>query len=123
LGVRHLYSIASGAAQTSLSFIPAARPASISAQAQVTCPILVAGWVDGRERKWTKSDLDFLRRDLGVESIDLPMLLRHPIKEMAEGVRDGKISFFSMCNSLQTLVHCHMQQHMDFGFKALVKYE
>src|SRR5580692_12237132 len=31
------------AAQTSLSFIPAANPASISAQAQMTCPILVAG--------------------------------------------------------------------------------
>ena len=31
------------ASQTSLSFIPAARPASISSQAQVTCPILVAG--------------------------------------------------------------------------------
>jgi hypothetical protein len=42
------------ASQISLSFMPAARLASISAQAQVTCPILVAGWVKGRERKWTR---------------------------------------------------------------------
>ena len=26
-------------------------------------------------------------------------------------------------NAGPSLVHCHMQQHMDFGFKALVKYE
>jgi FtsP/CotA-like multicopper oxidase with cupredoxin domain len=26
-------------------------------------------------------------------------------------------------NAGESLVHCHMQQHMDFGFKALVKYE
>ena len=25
-------------------------------------------------------------------------------------------------NPGSSLVHCHMQQHMDFGFKALVKY-
>jgi FtsP/CotA-like multicopper oxidase with cupredoxin domain len=25
-------------------------------------------------------------------------------------------------NAGPSLVHCHMQQHMDFGFKALVKY-
>ena len=26
-------------------------------------------------------------------------------------------------NAGPSLVHCHMQQHMDFGFKALVKYD
>ena len=26
-------------------------------------------------------------------------------------------------NAGLSLGHCHMQQHMDFGFKALVKYE
>ena len=59
------------ACQTSLSFMPAAKPASISAQAQVTWPTLVAGWVEGRERKWIKSDLVFLRRVFGVVSIDV----------------------------------------------------
>jgi FtsP/CotA-like multicopper oxidase with cupredoxin domain len=26
-------------------------------------------------------------------------------------------------NAGPSLVHCHLQQHMDFGFKALVKHE
>jgi hypothetical protein len=51
--------------------MPAARLDSISAQTQVTCPILVAGWLKGRERKWTKSDLVFLRRVFGEVSIDV----------------------------------------------------
>lgn len=29
---------------------------------------------------------------------------------------------FGANNKGPSLVHCHMQQHMDFGFKALVKY-
>jgi len=65
--------------------MPAAKPASISAQAQVTCPILVAGWVEGRECKWTRSDLDFLRRGFGVESIDFACIALSPYKGNGEG--------------------------------------
>ncbi len=38
--------------------------------AQVTCPILVADRVKGRERKWTKAALVSLRSAFGVLSID-----------------------------------------------------
>jgi hypothetical protein len=82
--------------------MPAARPASISAQAQVTCPILVAGWVEGSERKWTRSDLDFLRRGCGVDSIDFACITPSPNKETAGGERDAQISLLAMCNNLQT---------------------
>jgi hypothetical protein len=41
---------------------------------------LVAGWVEGRECKWTRSDLDFLRRGFGVESIDFACIALSPYK-------------------------------------------
>jgi hypothetical protein len=43
---------------------------------RATWPIFVAGWVEGRERKWTKPDLVFLRRAFGIASSDrIPQLV------------------------------------------------
>jgi hypothetical protein len=64
------YDISVASRLAALSFMPAAKRASISALAHATWPILVPGWVDGRERKLIKSDLLFLWRAFGVMSID-----------------------------------------------------
>jgi hypothetical protein len=87
-----------------LSFIPLVNPASISLQAAVTCPVLVAGWTERRERRWTMSEPAFLRRGVGFESIGIADIAPSDKKGMAQTLRDVESADFRVlqpnCNSL-----------------------
>jgi FtsP/CotA-like multicopper oxidase with cupredoxin domain len=45
------------------------------------------------------------------------------IKDVVRVPRDGTTEIeFVANNPGDSLLHCHMQQHMDYGFKTIVKY-
>jgi FtsP/CotA-like multicopper oxidase with cupredoxin domain len=45
------------------------------------------------------------------------------MKDVVRVPRDGSTEVeFVAYNPGTSLLHCHMQQHMDYGFKTLVKY-
>jgi FtsP/CotA-like multicopper oxidase with cupredoxin domain len=45
------------------------------------------------------------------------------MKDVVRVPRDGSTEVeFVADNPGTSLLHCHMQQHMDYGFKTLVKY-
>jgi hypothetical protein len=79
-----------------------ARTLSISPQAAVTFPELVPGRTERRERKWIRSELAFLRRGGGFESIGTD-LLPHLLRQWGEHIGTPNLRIFAFCNRLQQI--------------------
>ena len=70
--------------------------------------MLVAGWTEGRERKWTRSELVFLRRGGGFESIGGD-LLPHLSREWSTIIGTPNSQIFGYCNRLKQFVNRSQQ--------------
>ena len=94
--------------------MPLASPLSISSQTAVTIPALVAGRTERRERKWTSSDLAFLRRGGGFESIGTD-LLPHLLRQWRTPIGTPNPQSFEFCNRLQQFVNGLQQFRQSTG--------